>query len=149
MRLLLLGTLLVVALSACGADATDTAGSAAPTAAGSTASPDNALAKAAEELARSSTDIPTEVPPVPQESSADPAMTIAADPSRYVVPTPVDETSDDCATIWRAGRTLPSPYDGCMDATGLVTPEERDAGGGLAYDYRGLCAREGAVIRRC
>lgn len=149
MRVLLLGTLLVFALSACGADTGDTASSAGPTAAGSSASPDNALAKAAEELAKSATDIPTDIPPPPEVPSEEPALTITAEPSKYVIPTPIDETSDDCSTIWRPGKTLPSPYDGCMDNSGLVAAEGHARSGAVYYDYQGLCAREGAAIRAC
>jgi hypothetical protein len=149
MRQLLLGTLLVLALSACGADTGNDASPAAPTGAGSSASPDNPLAKAAEDLARSATDIPTEIPPPPEVPSEEPMLTISAEPSKYVIPTPLDETSDDCSTIWRPGKTLPSPYDGCMDASGLVAAEGHQGGGGISYDYKGLCAREGGSIRRC
>jgi hypothetical protein len=143
---------LVFVLAACGG----THESAAPTTTPSAGvTPDSDLAKAAEDLARTSVPSallePSELPPMPTIPAlpTDAQLTITADPSKYDVKAPLDDKSDDCGHIWQPRNMLPSPYDGCMDGSTLVIAEGKQRPDGVYYRYGNLCAREGGLISDC
>lgn len=151
---LLLGISLVVVLSACGGEGgAGRADEGTPSAGSAHASPsvslDTALADAAEELASSlPSEAPSELsdaPDAPEIPTGEADATITADPDDYAV----EGEPDDCDSVWRAGRTLPSPYQGCADGDLLVAAEGRQGDGGIYYAYDGLCAGAGERIRRC
>lgn len=151
---LLLGISLVVVLSACGSEGgAGRADEATPSSDSVHASPsvslDTALADAAEDLAsslpsaapRELSDTP-DAPDIPT-GAADATITADADDYR------VESAPEACSSIWRTGRTLPSPYEGCTDGALLVAAEGRQGPGGVSYSYDGLCAGAGERIRRC
>lgn len=150
---LLLGISLLVLLSACGGDGGAGRADEATLTATTTASPsvplDTALADAAEELASS---LPSDDPSDLSAASDAPEIptgkadaTITANPDDYAV----EGEPDECDSIWRSGRTLPSPYQGCAEGDLLVAAEGRQGAGGIFYAYDGLCAGAGERIRRC
>lgn len=150
---LLLGTLLLVVLAACGGGSDgERADEATPTGSVS-AEPsvplDTALADAAEDLAGSlPSDAPgtiSNAPEAPEIPTGAADVTITADPDDYRV----DGETADCGRVWRVGRTLPSPYQGCTDGAQLVAAEGRQGDGGIYYTHDGLCAGAGERIRRC
>lgn len=154
---LLLGSVLVLVLTACGGNGGGggAAGSSGP-AGSASAQPsvplDTDLADAAEQLASAlPSDSPgalssvTAAPTVPTAPAGEADATITADPDDYRV----EGAPTDCARIWRTGATLPSPYQGCADGDLLVAAEGKQGDGGIYYEYDGMCAGAGERIRRC